>query len=696
MKKFYQLLGLALFSIPVFAQPYSLDWVNTYPSLYSYGISVVDEAADGNFLIQGRYTGSADVDASNAQKILSPNDSGYFAHFIGKISTTGNLIWTVGIRNSAISMSGVYQHPSGDIFVICHPGHRADSVTIETNNHELKDYSITPNGAFIMKFSSSGQFLGFISFQVTGSYPYLDIDDITFDNQGNLLLAGTFRGTVDFDNGAGTQARTAISDLFLLKINPFGQYIWVKTYDAKGDACRAGQIAYDHLGKIVMTGHYNDSLTLVPNQKMYSTDTVTTISGIRNLFLAKFDSAGVPLFTHSINTADVVLADMVCDANGNITLAGMFNDSLSLNNNTKLFPYLNSNTGYGYVIQFTNTGVVKWSHFLQPTGGVATYRNLRTDSAGNLYLSGSLTQSVLDLDPGSGVVNISSTDGNFFIQKLDKNGDYIWSHQFETRGGSGGFVDLIDSDKNLMISGYYDDSLDFDPSGKDYIKVPADTTKYEAFILKIKNCPTSTGQVKIGSCSPISYKGVSYGNSIFVIDSLNGTASCDSVVRVEMHIGTIDTAITFRSDSALVCNQALATSYQWVDCNDNFKAISGETNRDFKPTKSGSYAVLITRDSCSAYSACYNYQVVSTEEFDQSAIFIFPNPVKDVLTIDFEAAFEGTAEIEIYDASGHLVKRESNISEPRHSIDFSGLPAGIYIIRAKSGLNSISTKVVKQ
>ncbi len=696
MKKVYLILFIAFCTFQMQAQPYSLDWVNAYSNLNSYGISTVDETPDGNLLIQGRYVGSVDIDASNSQKILSPNDSGYYAHFIGKVSTSGNLIWAVGIRNPAIGMSGVYQHPSGDIFVICHPGYMADSVTIETNNHELKHYSITPRGAFMMKFSSSGQFLGFISFQVTGSYPYLDMDDIAFDDQGNLLVAGTFRGTVDFDNGPGTQSRTAISDLFLLKINPFGQYIWVKTFDAKGDACRAGQITYDHLGNILMTGHYNDSLTLLPNQKMYSTDTVTTISGIRNMFLAKFDNAGVPLFAHSINTADVVLADMVCDANGNITLAGMFNDSLSLNNTTKLFPYLYNNTGYGFVIQFSNTGSVKWSHFLQPLGGVATYRSLQTDSAGNLYLSGNLTQSILDLDPGNGVINISATNGEFFIQKLDKDGDYNWSHQFATRGTSGGLIDLIDSDNSLLISGYYYDSLDFDPSGKDYIKVPADTSKHEAFILKIKNCPTSTGQTIMGSCSPIMYKGFTYNKSTFVMDSLNGTNKCDSMVRIEMYIGTIDTSIALRSDSAIVSNQAKATSYQWVDCNDNFKAISGETSQDFKPTKSGSYAVLITRDSCSAYSACYNYQVVSTEEFDQSAISIFPNPVKDVLTIDFEAAFEGAAEIKVYDASAHLVKRESNISEPKHSIDFSGLPPGIYMIKAQSGSNSISTKVVKQ
>jgi hypothetical protein len=694
MKKFYQLFAFVLFSLSAFAQPYSLDWVNIYPSLQNHGISTVDETPDGNLLIQGRYVGAADIDASNSLKILSPNDSGYFAHFIGKISNSGNLIWGVGIKNPAISVSGVYQHPAGDIFVICHPGHRADSVTIETNNHELKHYSITPNGAFLMKFSSSGQFLGFISFQVTGSYPYLVIDDITFDKQGHLLLAGTFRGTVDFDNSAGTQSRTAISDLFLLKINSFGQYIWVKTYDAKGDACRAGQIIYDHSGNIIMTGHYNDSLTLIPNEKMYSTDTVSTLTGIRNLFLARFDSVGIPIFAHSINTADVVLAEMVCDTHGNITLAGMFNDSLSLNNTAKLFPYLNTNTGYGYVIQFNNTGTVKWSHFLQPAGGVATYRGLRIDTSGNLYLSGNLTQSVLDLDPGSGVVNISATDGNFFIQKLDKDGDYLWSHQF--RGKCSGAISFVDDSNNLHINGAFTDSVDFDPTVSKYISVSSRKTTEDAFLLKFKNCPTSTGQKKIGSCSPISYKGVTYNQSTFVMDSLNGTASCDSMVRVEMHIGNIDTAITFRSDSALVSNQVMATSFQWVDCNDNYKPIPGETSQHFKPMVNGNYAVLITRDSCSEYSACYNYQIVSIDEFDQGALTLFPNPTKDVLTVDFGTAFEGEGEIVIYNAAGQVVIHKPGATEAETKVSLAGLPAGVYAVKARTGNRYLHSKVVKE
>tara|TARA_R110002049_G_scaffold268752_1_gene445480 strand:+ start:6201 stop:7139 length:939 start_codon:yes stop_codon:yes gene_type:complete len=52
-------------------------------------------------------------------------------------------------------------------------------------------------------------------------------------------------------------------------------------------------------------------------------------------------------------------------------------------------------------------------------------------------------------------------------------------------------------------------------------------------------------------------------------------------------------------------------TYQWLDCGDNIKPVLGATNRIFEPIKTGTYAVKITNDDCTAISECYFVEVCS-------------------------------------------------------------------------------------
>ena len=88
--------------------------------------------------------------------------------------------------------------------------------------------------------------------------------------------------------------------------------------------------------------------------------------------------------------------------------------------------------------------------------------------------------------------------------------------------------------------------------------------------------------------------------------TLVSSLGCDSIVTLDLTITTVDAAVIVMSDSSLQA-QLLdsGTTYQWVDCNNNFAIISGETNSIFS-TQTGYYAVEVTINDCSAISDCYN------------------------------------------------------------------------------------------
>jgi hypothetical protein len=94
----------------------------------------------------------------------------------------------------------------------------------------------------------------------------------------------------------------------------------------------------------------------------------------------------------------------------------------------------------------------------------------------------------LDFDPGAGV-KLKSGYGNPFLLKLDRNGNYVWFRKFEVGLNTLGLMDhlddriAIDYDNNIIIGGFFGDSLDSDPGlGVSYL-VPRG--QYNACMIKL-------------------------------------------------------------------------------------------------------------------------------------------------------------------------------------------------------------------
>jgi len=90
-------------------------------------------------------------------------------------------------------------------------------------------------------------------------------------------------------------------------------------------------------------------------------------------------------------------------------------------------------------------------------------RSITTDAAGNFFTTGHFSDTV-DFDPNVGVVNIISNGSNdFFVQKLNSNGDLIWAN---STGGSSveyGYSITTDKNDNVIITGAFVGTVDFNP-----------------------------------------------------------------------------------------------------------------------------------------------------------------------------------------------------------------------------------------
>lgn len=108
---------------------------------------------------------------------------------------------------------------------------------------------------FVAKYDSDGDLVWAKHFNSGGN----DVGTgITVDGSGNVYTTGSFLGTVDFDPGAGTAnlTSTGSTDIFVVKLNSSGSYVWAVR--AGGGGADAGNgIALDSSNNVHVTGNYS-------------------------------------------------------------------------------------------------------------------------------------------------------------------------------------------------------------------------------------------------------------------------------------------------------------------------------------------------------------------------------------------------------------------------------------------------------
>ncbi|MBD3636466.1 MAG: SBBP repeat-containing protein [Crocinitomicaceae bacterium] len=123
----------------------------------------------------------------------------------------------------------------------------------------------------------------------------------------------------------------------------------------------------------------------------------------------------------------------------------------------------------------------------------------------------------------------------------------------------------------------------------------------------------------------------------------------------------------------------LNSSYQWLDCNENFTEIPGATSNIFSPSVNGNYAVEVINGNCIDTSDCYQITgIVSSKDYDlQNNFEIFPNPNPGYLTINNKG--NDVYSIKIYSIHSKLLYEGNSISEKLHKVNMD-YPNGSYYL----------------
>ena len=120
-------------------------------------------------------------------------------------------------------------------------------------------------------------------------------------------------------------------------------------------------------------------------------------------------------------------------------------------------------------------------------------------------------------------------------------------------------------------------------------------------------------------------------------------------------------------------------AYQWLDCDNGFSLINGETNQSFTASTNGNYAVKVTQNGCNSISDCISISNIGLIEntFGQE-IIVFPNPTAGDLTIDL-GEIHSTILTKTLSLNGQLINENSFNNTQMLDLNIDLAPGYYYI-----------------
>ncbi|NBW72502.1 MAG: T9SS C-terminal target domain-containing protein, partial [Flavobacteriia bacterium] len=103
----------------------------------------------------------------------------------------------------------------------------------------------------------------------------------------------------------------------------------------------------------------------------------------------------------------------------------------------------------------------------------------------------------------------------------------------------------------------------------------------------------------------------------------------------------------------------------------------------------------IIENSNSVSSTCNLSISIDEETIGEETIFVYPNPAKEFINLEFSGLNYENISIEITDVFGKVVQKEISKNENQmFNLNVSSLAAGYYVLKISSGNSVIQKKII--
>lgn len=533
--------------------------------------------------------------------------------------------------------------------------------------------------SFLLKLDVNGNYIWDYTIDInTNSSTYNGMTNCAINNQNEIYVVGGFWGYINFFSpDTFTLTSNGYIDNFILKIGETGTLQWAKSF---------GGAAYEYVSDIHFSNDGN--LYLAAG---YGSSTVVLAN----------DTNSIVMLGDSINTISALIK---MNESGNYEWVKLLKNSNLQQSTVNPIAVETDSIGQVYFLNVGQTGT--------------TYTNYGIDTSTVFTLGETCT--ILNKYAADGTfIRSSAATGDYrvfaFSMTMNKNASIAFTGQLMSRMYNG-------NDPNP-------NPIDADPDTSHFSIFSAyGTGEAGIFVIKWNQCSVSTANIDTTVCSTFSLNGNNYtqsgtynfyettanrcdsnvvlsvnilipsyatqnihlcaGDSLIINNhtySQSGTYQdvfiasngCDSTVTTTLFIDTMQAQISNTGQTLSAINFPINAVFQWLDCNNNFSTLLGETNQIFTPITNGSYAVLIDNVNCQDTSACYDFVTVGEMNVsDENSFIIVLNPVVDNLFIKASSNLQIT-KIKIIDQVGKEIYLGPDDGK---GINLSHVESGCYII----------------
>lgn len=678
-------LILCLFVSTSFSQNVDFDWAAQMGGLLGDQGYAVESDVYGNVYTAGLFRGTVDFDPGTGVSNLT--SSGSIDMFIQKLDSNGSFLWAkkIGATNFDAIRDLNIDIDGNLLFTGFFQG------TVDFNPG-IGIYNLASAGfidVFILKLDSDGDFIWAKSIGGTAR----DISNsITSDNQGNVLVTGEFSGTADFQpDSAFTYniSEAGGGDIFIEKLDSNGNFLWVRSFgDIYTDI--GNSISTDSKGNVYTAGSFkNSDVDFDPSPRIFR----LINKGEEDVFIQKLNPSGSLIWVKGMggNLVDWAYS-ITIDQNDNVITTGLFSDTVDFD------PRINSSynlISLGqrdiFIQKLDTNGNLIWAKSMGGLSDDEGY-SVTTDQDNNIYTTGFFADTVNFNTDSIGINNlVSSGNEDIFIQKLDFNGNFLWSESFGGSNFDRARSISVDEEGSIYTTGNFESAVDFNPDTLS-TNILSSNGDLDVFVLKLNQCGYVVDSIVAIACqSYTSPSGKTWTQSGTYSDTIANSTGCDSLLSINLTITRIDTSLTIVNHVKISSNDSLA-SYQWIDCNNGNSPIVGDTNRSFIATSNGNYAVVLDNNGCVDTSACVSILSVGVNESNSEQVFInfYPNPNNGIFTMELGDEFISN-QFQVYDAKGTLLI-ESQIKSKRSTINLSAYGKGVYFLKINN--QGINRKIV--
>lgn len=337
-----------------------------------------------------------------------------------------------------------------------------------TGNESFGSYNLNSNGdtdVFVMMFDAAGNVSWAVSF---GNDQVDDVYGIDVDASGNVLVTGSFIGSVDFDPSPDDfiiDGQPVNTDGFVAQFDDEGLFIWAGSVSGETNEI-IFDVATDASRNMYLTGSFDGDTDLDPTPGVQTVPSST--SGVDAFFirvnadhtLGWIQTVGNSLEARGINVA--------VDFSGAPVFTGHYLGTLDINPGSGT-QNISSSGGSTFRDIFVTklsgaTGAFTWGKSIGGNQGNYPY-SMSIDGQLNIYISGQF-EGTGDFDPDGSITNTltSNGDADIFVTKFHPSGALLWAKSFGGDGADHGLGVFADN-SNVYVTGDFTDDVDFGTSG---------------------------------------------------------------------------------------------------------------------------------------------------------------------------------------------------------------------------------------